>query len=101
RRTPDAARGGLGHGRGMTAGDVSATLQAHDELLARRGVEVWIGGEPTFTRADSIEPAWTGAAEGSDKLARAHALAGAIADRLLGASTSRVVGRQFPGEEHA
>ncbi len=27
-----------------------AALEAHDDLLARRSVEVWIGGEPTFTR---------------------------------------------------
>ena len=50
--------------------ELDASLAMHDDLLARRGVELWIGGEPTFTRADSIEPAWTTAAEGDDKLAR-------------------------------
>lgn len=78
--------------------ELDATLAMHDELLARRGVEVWIGAEPTFTRADSVDPAWASAAEGSDKLARAHALASYVADRLPGAALSRVVGRQYPGE---
>jgi len=81
--------------------DLEATLAMHDELLARRGVEVWVGAEPTFTRADSTDPAWTNSAEGDDKLARAHALATHLANRLPGASTSRVIGRQYPGEDHA
>jgi uncharacterized protein (DUF2126 family) len=80
--------------------DLAASLEMHDELLARRGVDVWVGAEPTFTLAESVEPAWTGAAEGSDKLARAHALATAMANQLPGASVMRVVGRQFPGEDH-
>jgi uncharacterized protein (DUF2126 family) len=79
--------------------DLEASLAMHDELLARRGVEIWIGAEPTFTRADSVDPAWTAAAEGDDKLKRAHALATAFADRTPGASVSRVVGRQFPDED--
>ena len=71
----------------------------HDELLARRGVEVWVGAEPTFTRAESLEPAWLSAAEGDDKLARAHALAAALADRAAAAPrVTRVIGRQFPDE---
>ncbi|NVB77710.1 MAG: hypothetical protein HOV81_04885 [Kofleriaceae bacterium] len=79
--------------------ELDAVLEMHDELIARRGVEIWIGAEPTFTRADSVEPAWTNAAEGDDKLARAHALANHLADMLPGASTQRVLGRQFPGED--
>ena len=55
--------------------ELAASLAVHDELLARRGVEIWIGAEPTFTRTDSLEPAWTSAPSGEDKLARAHALA--------------------------
>jgi uncharacterized protein (DUF2126 family) len=80
--------------------DLDASLAMHDELLARRGVEIWVGAEPTFTRADSVDPAWTAAADGDDKLARAHALATAFADRTPGASISRVTGRHFPDEEH-
>jgi uncharacterized protein (DUF2126 family) len=78
--------------------ELDAVVAMHDELVARRGVEIWIGAEPTFTRADSTEPAWNGAADGDDKLARAHGLATAIADRHAGAATSRVFGRQFPDE---
>jgi uncharacterized protein (DUF2126 family) len=78
--------------------DLDAVLELHDELLARRSVDVWVGAEPTFTRADSLDAAWTSAAEGDDKLARAHALATAFADRTPGASVSRVIGRQFPEE---
>jgi uncharacterized protein (DUF2126 family) len=78
--------------------ELEASVAMHDELIARRGVDVWVGAEPTFTRADSLEPAWTNAAEGDDKLARAHALATRLADRLPAASVSRIVGRQFAGE---
>ncbi|HEY0985709.1 MAG TPA: hypothetical protein VGD80_01605, partial [Kofleriaceae bacterium] len=73
--------------------ELEASLAMHDEMIARRGVEVWIGAEPTFTRPDSLEPAWTSAACGDDKLARAHALAVALGDRLPGAAVSRVIGR--------
>ncbi len=78
--------------------DLDASLAVHDELLARRGVEIYVGAEPTFTRADSTDPAWSSVAEGDDKLARAHALATHLADHQPGASLSRVFGRQFPGE---
>lgn len=78
--------------------ELEASLAMHDELIARRGVEIWIGAEPTFTRGDSLDPAWTRAATGDDKLERAHALAVALGDRLSGAAVSRVVGRQFPDE---
>lgn len=77
--------------------ELAASLEAHDELLARRSVDVWIGAEPTFTRADSTDPAWLSAAEGDDKLARAEDLATRLAG-ALGASVARVPGRQFPGE---
>jgi uncharacterized protein (DUF2126 family) len=83
----------------MTSGDdLEPLLALHDELLARRGVDVWIGAEPTFTRADSLDRAWLDEPLGDDKLARAHALADALADELPGASTTRVIGRQFPDE---
>ncbi len=78
--------------------EIAASLEAHDELLARRSVDVWIGAEPTFTRAESSDPAWWCAAEGDDKLARAHDLATRLAGALPGASTSRVLGRQYPDE---
>jgi len=79
--------------------ELAASLAVHDELLARRGVEIWIGAEPTFTRTDSLEPAWTSAACGDDKLGRAHALACELGARLPGAAVTRVIGRQFPDED--
>jgi uncharacterized protein (DUF2126 family) len=81
--------------------DLDAALAVHDDLVARRGVDVWVGAEPTFTRADSVDPAWIADAEGDDKLARAHALACAIADRHPGAAVSRLVGRHYPDERAA
>jgi uncharacterized protein (DUF2126 family) len=78
--------------------DLEASFEAHDELIARRNVDVWVGAEPTFTRADSTDPAWLSAAEGDDKLARAHALACKIADELPRARVTRVLGRQYPDE---
>lgn len=78
---------------------LAASFAMHDELIARRNIDIWIGAEPTFTRADSLEPAWTGAPEGDDKLVRAHALATALADATPHAVVvSRVIGRQFPDE---
>lgn len=82
----------------MSDRDLDATFALHDELLARRRVDVWIGAEPTFTRAESLAPAWNGAALGDDKHARAHALATAFADALPGASVTPVVGRLYPEE---
>ncbi|HET9627695.1 MAG TPA: transglutaminase family protein, partial [Kofleriaceae bacterium] len=78
--------------------DLDASLALHDDLIARRGVDIWIGAEPTFTRADALDPAWTGAALGDDKLARAHALACELGRGLPGARVRRVLGRQFPDE---
>ena len=85
----------------MTAGrdELDASLAMHDDMLARRGVEIHVGAEPTFTRPDSIDPAWTVDPEGDDKLARAHALATHLADALPGAALQRVLGRQFPDEK--
>jgi uncharacterized protein (DUF2126 family) len=77
--------------------ELDAVLEMHDELIARRGVEVWVGAEPTFTRAGSLDAAWIGNAEGDDKLARAHSLANHLAT-ALGAKVSDVTGRQFPDE---
>jgi uncharacterized protein (DUF2126 family) len=101
--TLDAPAGARASGEAPDGADgiaeLAASLAVHDALIARRGVEIWIGAEPTFTRPDSIEPAWTSAASGDDKLARAHALAAALGAGLPGARVSRVIGRQFPEEE--
>jgi uncharacterized protein (DUF2126 family) len=78
--------------------DLDAELRAHDAQLARRSVDVWVGAEPTFTRADSTEPAWLFLAEGDDKLERAHRTALALAEMLPNARVDRVLGRRYPDE---
>ncbi len=79
------------------ADPLAASLAMHDDQIARRGLEIWIGVEPTFTRPDSLEPPWVGAPEGDDKRARAAALAAALAALTPGAQVSHVVGRQLAG----
>ena len=82
----------------MTFDELLADVEMHDELVARRGIEIWIGAEPTFTRPDSLAAAWTRVVEGDDKLERAHTLATALGDGLPGAAVVRVTGRQYPDE---
>ncbi|TNF34094.1 MAG: hypothetical protein EP329_07595, partial [Deltaproteobacteria bacterium] len=75
-------------------------VQAQDEALAALGIALWVGAEPTFTRRESQEPWWLFEAEGGDKEAAAQALLLALAPRLDAPATlSRVVGRQYPGED--
>jgi uncharacterized protein (DUF2126 family) len=79
---------------------LGAELALHDDLVRRRGVDVWVGAEPTFTRPDSADPPWHYQAEGGDKLERARRLLAALACKLpAGATLHRVVGRHFPEEE--
>ncbi len=75
----------------MNDDELDASLEMHDELVSRRGVEVWIGAEPTFTRADSLEPAWVSDPQGDDKLSRAHAVATALANATPGASVLKAI----------
>lgn len=82
----------------MKNGELDASLEMHDELLSRRGVDVWVGAEPTFTRPDSIDAAWMGDTEGGDKLARAYALATRLADAIPGAALTRVRGQRRADE---
>ena len=44
-----------------------AAVRAHDETLRARGLEVWIGAEPTFTRRSSESPEWLSEALGETK----------------------------------
>ncbi|MGZ3473997.1 MAG: transglutaminase family protein [Polyangiales bacterium] len=72
-------------------------VRAHDALLEGRGLSIWIGAEPTFTRADSQEPWWHFQAEGGDKQERAALLASAFAGSVGGA-VKQEQGRQYPDE---
>jgi len=76
-----------------------AELAEQDVILRHRGLELWLGAEPTFTDRASQDPWWLGTAEGGDKLARAGALLVELAPRLGGeARLLRLEGRAFPGE---
>jgi len=81
-------------------GDVIADeLDALDARIAARGVTIWVGAEPTFTRRDSTEPCWLWQAEGGDKRAYAESAARAIGARIPGATVAEVPGRHYPEED--
>lgn len=76
-----------------------AALKAHDELIARRALSVWVGGEPTFTDRLSNAPEWTAMAEWLDKQRRALLGLAGFAAREPGAVVLRTAGRLYPEEE--
>ncbi len=71
-----------------------------DAVLTGAGLDVWIGGEPTFTaRDDQAKDEWQGGANGPDKWARGRTLAAALRDRLApGGVVLHRMGKQYPGE---
>lgn len=102
--------------------ELDRAVQEHDEAVARTGVEIWIGAEPTFTDRASTDPAWLVDALGADKEARAQGLLADLRDGLVRAALHprfaalsesiqegpppearcivlRSVGRRYPGEE--
>ncbi len=85
----------------MTGDPVTAALADLDARLVARGLDLWIGGEPTFTLASSTEPCWTWQADDADgeKLDRAVALVRVMSEQLAVRSVHRVIGRQYPDEE--
>jgi len=52
---------------------IDDAVRVHDASIARLGVSIWVGGEPTFTDRFSLDPQWTSAALGADKEASACA----------------------------
>jgi uncharacterized protein (DUF2126 family) len=80
-------------------GALLAEVRVHDAEVARRGLDVWVGAEPTFTDRRSQDPCWLVEAEGGDKEPRARGLLAALAPRLAGpVRLLRVQGRHYPGE---
>lgn len=76
-----------------------AEVRAHDARLARGGLDIWLGSEPTFTHPRSQHPCWLTEAEGGEKAAHARSMLLGLAPRLGGrARLLRVGGRQYPGE---
>ena len=64
--------------------ELLAEAQAHDALLARSGLAIWIGAEPTFTDRRSQDPWWLTQPEGGDKEARARDLLLRLVPSLAG-----------------
>ena len=77
-------------------------VRAHDARVARSGLRIWIGSEPTFTQPQSQHPCWLSEADSGEKEVHARALLLALAPRLGGeVQLMRVPGRLYPGEAAA
>ena len=75
--------------------------QQVDDRLAASGLELTMGGEPTFVAADDmVSPQWRVAADGPEKRVLANRLAGLLAERYAkGGLTQRGQGKWYPGED--
>ena len=70
-----------------------------DAAFAARGVQLTLGGEPTYVPDDPQGPEWSITALGPTKLRYGYALAGAlIAQQLANAVPVFSPGKQYPGE---
>lgn len=71
-----------------------------DDAIAAAGLELTVGGEPTFaSRIHPEKPEWNGAAVGETKLPQALALASALRKRLApGGVVLHGFGKHYPGE---
>ncbi|HEY6688908.1 MAG TPA: transglutaminase family protein [Propionibacteriaceae bacterium] len=80
--------------------DIQRLGEAVDERLQAAGLELTMGGEPTFVSADDMTSAqWTVAADGPEKRQIANRLAAALADRYAkGGLVQRSEGKWYPGE---
>jgi uncharacterized protein (DUF2126 family)/transglutaminase-like putative cysteine protease len=74
--------------------------EAVDERLRAAGLELTMGGEPTFVSAEDMTSAqWTVAADGPEKRQLANRLAAVLADRYAkGGLVQRSEGKWYPGE---
>ena len=79
---------------------LQALGEAVDGRLAAAGLELTMGGEPTFVSSDDMTSAqWTVAADGPEKRQQANRLAAALADRFAkGGLVQRSEGKWYPGE---
>jgi uncharacterized protein (DUF2126 family) len=71
-----------------------------DAALQAKGLNVWIGGEPTFVaREGQARDEWQGGALGPDKWARGQRLASLLLERLApGGVVLHRTGKAYPGE---
>jgi len=74
-------------------------VHAHDAALAERGLEVWVGSEPTFTDRHDLGAEWQSSALGGDKKTRARRLSGGLWRQTHGSVLLRSLGRCYPGED--
>jgi uncharacterized protein (DUF2126 family)/transglutaminase-like putative cysteine protease len=79
---------------------IQALGEAVDGRLEGAGLELTMGGEPTFVSSDDMTSAqWTVAADGPEKRQLANRLAAALADRFAkGGLVQRSEGKWYPGE---
>ncbi|MCA9606571.1 MAG: transglutaminase family protein [Myxococcales bacterium] len=75
---------------------LAEALRAHDRAVVEAGLEIWLGGEPTFTDAASSAAGWLGAADGPGKRERAMELVRRL--HRPGQVVLRTLGRQYPDE---
>ena len=75
--------------------------EAVDQRLQAAGLELTMGGEPTFVSAEDMTSAqWTVAADGPEKREMANRLAAALQDRYAkGGLVQRGEGKWYPGEQ--
>src|SRR5512132_3684373 len=80
--------------------DIQQLGEAVDGQLHAAGLELTMGGEPTFVSADDMTSAqWTVAADGPEKRQLANRLAAALADRFAKSGlVQRSEGKWYPGE---
>ncbi|MGH8476214.1 MAG: transglutaminase family protein, partial [Methylococcales bacterium] len=74
-------------------------LNEQDQLIARAGLTVRVGMEPTFTRRFMHSPEWLSEALGEEKLLYAYRLLFEIERRRPGGVVLHTLGRQYAGEE--
>jgi uncharacterized protein (DUF2126 family) len=78
-----------------------AAIRNHDQVLRERGLDVWVGNEPTFTRRESHAPEWMTGAVGGDKSERAIQLLVQLARENPDFLVLRCIGRSYNGEPEA
>ncbi len=78
---------------------VFALADSVEAYLQSAGIELTMGGEPTFIVAQPDTPEWSTAAMGPEKLGYARRMTAQLIDRVYpGALAMQVFGKWYPGE---
>jgi uncharacterized protein (DUF2126 family) len=83
---------------GIPDADFWSAVAAHDAAVARVGLAIWIGAEPTFTLRQSEAAEWLFEAMGPEKLERAVELVRELRHQHPGHALLRTLGRQYAEE---